>query len=101
MKATRVFLAGVAGLALMVTVPAFAQRDWDRDRDDRSSGWYQDRDHDRDHDRDDDRGFHDRDDRQAYKNGYKDGQRDRRDGRNWAMRNNRYHERDDREAYAA
>lgn len=93
----KLLLAAVVGLATTLTVPAFAQYDRDHDRD-RDWGWHQDRDHDRDGDRDDwNRG----DNRRAYQNGFKDGAQDRRDGRNWGMRNNKYRDRDDRQAYAA
>lgn len=94
MKARNLVLAAAMGLVTTLAVPAFAQYG----RDDRDSGWQQDQDHDGDRDRD-----YDRDQRYrnngVYQDGYRDGMRDRREGHNWANRNNHYRDNDDRQAY--
>jgi len=99
MKARKLILAGVIGLATTLTVPAFAQFNGGSDRNDQW-GWRQDRDHDGDHDRDDDHWRNGRN-KQAYDNGYEEGLRDRRANRNWALRDGRYRDNDDQQAYVA
>jgi hypothetical protein len=102
MKARNLVLAAAMGLIATLALPAFAQYDHDRDGDG-NNGWQQD-----DHrnwgwqngrDDDDDHGYYGNNN-YAYRDGYQDGLRDRRDGRNWNMRDNRYRDRDDRDAYS-
>jgi hypothetical protein len=100
MKARNFVLAAAMGLITILSLPAFAQYDRDgdgsyswRQDDHRGWGWQNGRDDD------DNRGYYGNNSG-AYRDGYQDGLRDRRDGRNWSMRNNRYRDRDDRDAYS-